>query len=75
MIASAGILRLRKMKSLAAPHATRLTLLLTWAIVRLIHDRLQPKPRAPDSKHINAWEEAGRRYELDESDTQPPPDE
>ena len=50
-------------------------LLLTWAIVRLIRDRLQPKPRPPDSKHVNAWEEAGRRYELDESDSQPPPDE
>ena len=48
---------------------------LTWAIVHLIRDRLRPEPRPPSAKRVNAWEEAGRRYELDESDTQSPPDE
>ena len=43
-------------------------LLLAWAILRFVRERMRPDQEASSQPHIDAWEEAGRRVEVDEFD-------
>ena len=43
-------------------------LLLAWAILRFVRERMKPTEEPSTEPRVSAWEEAGRRVEVDEFD-------
>jgi hypothetical protein len=45
-------------------------LLMVWAVIRHIRYRLRPAPPFKPTPYVNAWELAGKRFKLEDDDTE-----